>query len=125
MLRMGKQLLFIQTVLSEEDAYRYLTYTSGHQEFATTNERELWETFVRERWLYDRRLDLKRKLVEVAPFSKLGSERDQEVPGQIGTWLGWRIMQAYWRAHPELSLWEVLESSPNSAELIQQSNYRP
>ena len=34
-------------------------------------------------------------------------------------------MQAYWRAHPELSLWEVLESSPNSAELIQQSNYRP
>jgi len=125
MLRKGKQLIFIQTVLSEDDAYRYLTYDSGQKEFATTNERELWETFVRERWLYDRSLDLKRKLVEVAPFSKLGSERDQEIPGQIGAWLGWRILQSYWRAHPELSLWEVLEASPKSAELIQQSNYRP
>jgi hypothetical protein len=125
MLRTGKQLLFIQTVLSEADAYRYLTYTSAQQEFAASNERELWETMVRQRWLYDRSLDLKRKLVEVAPFSKLGSERDQEVPGQIGAWLGWRVMQAYWKAHPELSLWEVLESSPSSAELIQQSNYRP
>lgn len=125
MIRRGKQLLFIQTVLSESDAYRYLTYTSAQQEFAVANERELWETFVRERWLYDRRLDLKRKLVEVAPFSKLGTERDQEVPGQIGAWVGWRILQSYWRAHPELSLWDVLEGSPKSSDLIQQSKYRP
>lgn len=125
MLRAGKQLLFIQTVLSEADAYQYLTYTTAQQEFALANERQLWETMVRERWLYDRSMDLKRKLVEVAPFSKLGSERDQEIPGQIGVWIGWRIMQSYWRENPELSLWEVLESSPKSAELLQKSNYRP
>lgn len=125
MLRSGKQLLFIQTVLSEADAYQFLTYTTAQQEFAVANERQLWETMVRERWLYDRSLDLKRKLVEVAPFSKLGSERDQEIPGQIGAWIGWRIMQSYWREHPELSLWDVLESSPKSAELLQKSNYRP
>ena len=125
MLRKGKQLLFIQTVLGEEDVYRYLTYTATQQEFVAANERQLWETLVRERWLFDSRADLKRKLIEVAPFSKLGSERDQEIPGQIGAWFGWRIMQAYWKEHPNLSLWEVLESSPKSAELLQQANFRP
>ena len=125
MIRKGKQLLFIQTVLGEEDVYRYLTYSAEQREFAASNERALWETLVRERWLFDSRADLKRKLIEVAPFSKLGSERDQEVPGQIGAWFGWRIMQAYWKEHPDLSLWEVLESSPKSAELLQQANFRP
>ena len=80
---------------------------------------------MRERWLFDSRAHLKRKLIEVAPFSKLGSERDQEIPGQIGAWFGWRIMQAYWKEHPELNLWEVLEASPKSAELLQQANFRP
>lgn len=125
MLRRGKQLLFIQTVLGEADAYRYLTYSQAQQDFAVAHERELWETLVSQRWLYDRRPDLKRKLIEVAPFSKLGSERDAEIPGQIGAWFGWRILQAYWRAHPELGLWDVLEGGPASADLLQQSKYRP
>jgi hypothetical protein len=125
MLRKGKQLLFMQTVLGEDDVYRYLTYTAAQREFVAANERDLWETLVRERWLFDSRADLKRKLIEVAPFSKLGSERDQEIPGQIGAWFGWRIMQAYWKEHPELNLWEVLEASPKSAELLQQANFRP
>ena len=42
-----------------------------------------------------------------------------------GVWFGWRIMQAYWRSNPQLSLWEVLEASPKSAEILKQSNYRP
>ena len=125
MLRRGKQLLFIQTVLGEEDAYLYLTYSADQQAFLAENEAALWKSLARERWLFDNRADLKRKLVEVAPFSKMGSERDQEIPGQIGVWFGWRIMQAYWRSNPQLSLWEVLEASPKSTEILKQSNYRP
>jgi len=34
-------------------------------------------------------------------------------------------MQAYWRSNPQLSLWEVLEASPKSTEILKQSNYRP
>lgn len=125
MLRRGKQLLFIQTVLGEDDAYRYLMYGDTERAFAEAEERRIWEVFVRERWLFDNRVDLKRKLIEVAPFSKLGSERDRDIPGQIGAWLGWRIMQSYWRSHPELSFWEVLEGGPSGNDLLQQSSYRP
>ncbi|MFM1884170.1 MAG: gliding motility lipoprotein GldB, partial [Bacteroidota bacterium] len=96
----------------------------GDQAFMEENERELWGLFVSQRWLFDDAVDLKRKLILPAPFSKFGTPKDREIPGKAGVWFGWQILQSYWRKHPEVPLADLM-ATDNASSLFQQSGYRP
>ena len=124
MLSEAKTILFVQATLGDEAAVRALGYSSGDQAFMEENEADLWGLFVSQRWLFDDEVDLKRKLILPAPFSKFGTPKDREIPGKAGVWFGWQILQSYWRAHPEVSLREIM-AAESAQTLFQQSGYRP
>ncbi|MDG1252463.1 MAG: hypothetical protein P8N56_02180 [Schleiferiaceae bacterium] len=124
MLSEAKSVLFIQATLGDAAARRSLGYSSGDQSFLEENEAELWGIFVSQRWLFEDEIDLKRKLIQPAPFSKFGTPKDREIPGKAGVWFGWQILQSYWRQHPEASLQELM-AFDNAQSLFQQSGYRP
>jgi len=124
MLSEAKTILFVQATLGDDAAVRALGYSSGDQAFMEENEADLWSLFVNQRWLFDDEVDLKRKLILPAPFSKFGTPKDREIPGKAGVWYGWQILQSYWRQHPEVSLREIM-AAENAQSLFQQSGYRP
>ena len=124
MLSEAKTVLFIQATLGEEAARRALNYSTGDQSFMEENEADLWGIFVSQRWLFEDDVDLKRKLILPAPFSKFGTPKDREIPGKAGVWFGWQILQSYWRQHPEATLREIM-ANENAQSLFQQSGYRP
>ena len=124
MLSEAKTILFVQATLGDDAARRALGYSPGDQAFMEEHETELWGLFVSERWLFDDAVDLKRKLILPAPFSKLGTPKDREIPGKAGVWFGWQILQSYWRQHPEVRLADIM-ADPNATSLFQQSGYRP
>ena len=124
MISEAKTVLFVQATLGEDAALRTLGYTPGDHAFMEENEADLWGLFVGQRWLFNDEVDLKRKLIMPAPFSKLGTPKDREIPGKAGVWFGWQILQSYWRQHPESTLLEIMEFA-DAQSLFQQSGYRP
>ena len=124
MLFAAKEVLFVQSTLGEEAALRCMGYRPQDEAFLEEHERALWGLFITQRWLYDDAVDLKRKLVMPAPFSKLGTPMDRDVPGQIGVWFGWRILQSYWQEHPDMTLPQLM-SGASAQTLLQDSGYRP
>ncbi len=124
MLSEAKIILFVQATLGGDAALRALGYSAGDQAYMEENETDLWGIFVRHRWLFHDDVELKRKLILPAPFSKLGTQKDREIPGKAGVWFGWQILQSYWREHPETSLLDIMLYA-DAQMLFQHSGYRP
>ncbi len=44
-------------------------------------------------------------------------------PGNIGQWIGWRIVQKFAKLNPKLSVQEILATQPK--KIFEESKYRP
>lgn len=124
MINSGKSILFIQTMLGDSEAQKGLNMDVIQNQFMIDNEVALWKVLLKKKWLFDNSFDLKRKLIEPAPFSAFTTSNDQMIPGQAGTWFGWRILQNYWSQNPELDLSEIM-ADENVNLILQKSGYRP
>jgi len=47
-----------------------------------------------------------------------------EAPGRIANWIGLKIVESYFRQHPETSLQELIELQDSDA-FLQASKYKP
>jgi len=63
------------------------------------------------------------RFIYPAPFSKFYLELDSQSPGQIGKFIGLRIVQAYAERNPDTPLVKLLTLS--SEELFNKSLYKP
>jgi len=124
MIESGKSLLFIETILSESQALQALNISEKENNFLIENEVDLWKIILKNRWLFDNSLDLKRKLTQPAPFSSFNTPIDHKIPGQAGIWFGWKILKSYWAKNPQLTLREIM-SNENVNLILQKSGYRP
>ena len=124
MINSGKKILFIHTILGKDEAYQAMNISVDKYDFLEKNEKNLWTIILNQRWLFDKSFELKRKLIEPSPFSSFGTSIDQQIPGQVGIWFGWRILQSYWLANPELTLSQILDNE-NVNLILQKSGYRP
>ncbi|MBK8443668.1 MAG: hypothetical protein IPL35_09760 [Sphingobacteriales bacterium] len=61
------------------------------------------------------------KYVHEAPTS---SGMPPESPGNIGSWIGWRIVDSYMKKNPNLSL-EALIQMKDGQQILQASGYKP
>ncbi len=124
MINSGKSILFLQTILGESEAQKALNMNVIQNQFMIDNEVSLWKILLKKKWLFNTSFDLKRKLIEPAPFSAFTTSNDQMIPGQAGAWFGWRILQNYWSQNPELDLSEIM-ADDNVNLILQKSGYRP
>lgn len=124
MINSGKSILFLQTILGDSQAQKALNMDVIQNQFMINNESALWKVLLKKKWLFDNSFDLKRKLIEAAPFSAFTTSNDQIIPGQAGAWFGWRILQNYWSQNPELALSEIMDDE-NVNLILQKSGYRP
>ena len=47
-----------------------------------------------------------------------------ESPGNIGSWVGWQIVRAFMKKHPEVSFEELINNF-DAKEILFKSNYKP
>ncbi|HRE95399.1 MAG TPA: gliding motility lipoprotein GldB, partial [Flavobacteriales bacterium] len=60
-----------------------------------------------------------RKFCDESPFT---SGLPQNSPGRVGNWLGWMIVRAYMKDHPELKLPDLLDEK-NERKILK--SYKP
>src|SRR5690606_38376971 len=118
----GKLYYIMSTFLPKVDQPLVIGYTEDQWGWSLANEEYIWRYFISNELLFSTDSKLDDRFIEPAPFSKFYLELDNESPGRIGQFIGWRIVDAYMKNN-EVSLHELLEEP--AASLFKKSQYKP
>lgn len=124
MIYYGKLWYFLEKMLPQKEESIIAQYSPEHIAFCKQNERTIWAYFVENKHLFDTSNDLKRRFIEIAPFSKFRMKFDAETPGMIGRWVGWQIVRHYMNENPDITL-QQLGQETDSRKILKLSGYRP
>jgi hypothetical protein len=121
MIHQGKVQYFIDALFPEANDTLKMGYTKEQVNFCRENEAKMWTYMAEHKMLFTTdRMSIKR-FIDDAPYTSSFSEQS---PGRTGAWLGWQIVRAYMKAHPETKL-PALMANQNFQEILNQSGYQP
>ena len=123
MIQEGKSMYALEKLMPDASMDKLLKYTPKEYEFCMKNERSIWVYFIENNLLFDTSMDVKRRFMFPAPFSKFRTDLDTQSPGQIGMWIGYNIVKAY-ADNSELDLKNILKET-DSRKILKISNYKP
>lgn len=124
MVRRGIVRYFEMAMLPNIPDSLLFEFTQKEVEFCQKNEVNIWTYFVQEQLLFDTRIGTKQRFVMEAPFSKFGTDFDNQSPGRIAEWVGFQIVSSYMDEHPEMSLSELVQTT-DYQKLFRESKYKP
>ena len=125
MIYYGKILHALQRILPEEKPHNLVQYTEPGWQFCQKNEKMIWSFFVENQMLFQSTESLKRRFIREAPFSKFRTRFDNQTPGRIGRWLGWRIVESYARRNGDLAPLKEILNEKDSRKILRTSGYKP
>lgn len=128
MLQRGKEQYFLHKMLPGTADTTLFGFTQKQLDWCTHNEALIYNFFVHENLLYNKEAHSVMPYVNDGPYARglenaAGSENS--TPGNIGTWLGYRIVSAYMEQHPKTTLPELLMLQLDPAKVLDEANYRP
>lgn len=122
MVYYGKELYLKDKLMPEASDFIKIHYSEDELAWAEANEEPIWRNFIEREYLYSTEAKLSRRFLDPAPFSKFGLELDNESPGRIGRYIGWKLVRAFMDKN-EVSLQQMLKLP--SEEVFKKSNYKP
>lgn len=117
----GKHQYFMEQVMPYTDDSLRLGYTGEQVKWCFDNEQMIWQYFVQQDLLYKSDWQNNMHFMNDGPSTQGMPEGS---PGRIGSFVGWRIVQAYMKAHPEVTLQQLMDNK-DAMTIFQQSKYRP
>ncbi len=118
--RPGQATVFPEKVLPETPEEVRLGYTKEQLDFCKENEEMIWQYFVQNKLLYTTDWQDIMRYTGEGP----STQGPAGAPGQIGAYTGYRIVQAYMRRNPEVSL-EQLMATKDVMTIFSKAKYRP
>lgn len=122
MIYYGKMLYLIEQFAPFVPAYNVIGYTEDEYNWSVANEAEIWRYFIEKKLLFSTDTKLPGRFLNPAPFSKFYLELDNESPGMLGRYIGWKIVQSYMENN-DVSLQELI--SKDEVKLFQEAKYKP
>ena len=101
-----------------------LGYGPEEWDFLEANESNIWEVLVREKLLFSTDMMVRQRLSEPAPFSKLGTAMDGDIPGRVARYIGYKLVKSYAEHHRELSLKEIIKIR-DAQKFLRDAQYKP
>lgn len=121
LIDLGKQQYFLEKVLPEVPENIRLGYTKEQLKYCNENEEMIWQHFVQNKLLYTSDWqDIVRYTAEAPSTQGMPGE----VPGQVGIFTGYRIVQKYMEKHPDVTL-EKLLGTKDVMQIFNEAKYRP
>ncbi|WP_310991147.1 gliding motility lipoprotein GldB [Aequorivita marina] len=118
----GKQLYLKDLWLPNSSDAEKIGYTEAEYAWAEENELYMWQYFVEREMLYNTDPKLGARFINPAPFSKFYLEIDNESPGMLGRYLGWKIVRAYMERN-NTSAQQLMVTDAD--EIFKNSKYKP
>lgn len=118
----GKQLYLKDLWLPNASDAEKIGYTEKEYQWAEENELYMWRYFIESEMLYSTDPKLGARFIQPAPFSKFYLEIDNESPGMLGRYLGWKIVRSYMKNNNvEVKRLMIADAD----EIYKQSKYKP
>lgn len=118
----GKLYYLMSQWMPKEQYYDIIGFKQEQWEWSLANEAYIWRYFISNELLFSTDSKLDDRFINPAPFSKFYLELDNESPGRLGQFIGWRIVDAYMKNN-EVSLHELLKEP--AATVFKNSQYKP
>lgn len=118
----GKELYLKELWLPYTTDAEKIGYTEEEFQWAEENEEYMWRYFIEKELLYSTDPKLAARFVSPAPFSKFYLEIDNESPGMLGRYLGWKIVRAYMQNN-ETDVQQLMITDAD--EIFTNSKYKP
>ncbi|RYY40181.1 MAG: hypothetical protein EOO08_07545 [Chitinophagaceae bacterium] len=116
----GKQLYLLDHLLPDADDSLKTGFTGAQHKFIERNEGNIWSQLLRDENLYSVDPSTLQTYIGEAPFTQ---GLPEDAPGNLGPWLGWRIVQAYAKRNDKKTLKEILALPAKT--IYEESRYRP
>jgi len=121
MIYQGKIHYITSLLMDDEKIETIIGYTPEQWEWCKTYEKDMWQTLIQEKFLFSTDFQLRRKMLEDAPFTK---EFTQESPGRAGIFVGYRIVESYMEKNKNISPLELMQNT-DAQSILEKSGYRP
>ncbi len=121
MIQQGKVLYFLDAIFPEMNDTIKVGFTKKQLEFCKKSEAKMWTFLAEHKILFTTdRMSIKR-FIDDAPYTGPFTE---ESPGRTGVWLGWQIVRAYMKTHPDKKLPDLMNNQDFQG-ILNQSGYQP
>ncbi|GAB4094099.1 gliding motility lipoprotein GldB [Flaviaesturariibacter terrae] len=116
----GKQLFLLDHLLPDAPDSVKTGYTAAQLKFIASNEGNIWGELLKNENLYSIDPSTIQTYIGEAPFTQ---GLPEEVPGNIGPWIGWRMLRAYADRNSKKTLQEILATPART--IYEESRYKP
>ena len=113
-----------QLLVPGKQQHELLRYNKAELNWCEENEFNVWNYFVQKDLLFSKSKALNYRFFKPAPFSKFYLELDNQTPGEIGKWVGLRIVQSYAKSHSDMSVQRIINQS-DLMTFFHHSRYKP
>ncbi|MBN2164849.1 MAG: gliding motility protein GldB [Marinilabiliaceae bacterium] len=117
----GKALWFVKQMIPDIVDTLLFNYSKNELEWCKSNEEQMWASMVENKHVFSNEPLIVKKYIGDAPFTYYFG---QDSPGRAGTYIGFRIVEAYLKSNPEISLSDLM-TNHDAHIIIRQSGYRP
>lgn len=121
MIDNGKQLYIQRALMPYTPDSILLELPQTQVAWLQNNELEMWAHFLKEQLLYSTDFQKFRKLVDYSPNSP---GMPPEAPGRTANYIGLKIVEAFMRRFPSLSLQDLI-AQRDAQYILEQSRYKP
>lgn len=120
MLAKGKVLYMVENFLPNKNEKDVIKYDEKGWKFCVENEQQIWSYFLNKDLLYDTKFEQYKYITEAPTTYGMPSNS----PGRVGAWLGWQIVRAYMKEHPNTTMSELL-ALKDGQKFLNESKYKP
>jgi len=122
MIQRGKEQYFLSKVVPFAADTLRTGYTGAQAAWCAENETGIWNFFISENLLYETNLQKVLRYVTDGPNTP---QLPAEAPGNVGTFTGMRIVEAWMEAHPDATLQTLLADRTDAQKFLEDSGYKP
>lgn len=121
MIAYGKAYYFAKRMLPCVADSLLIGYSGREMEGSYAYENLIWSRLVQDEVLFSTSHLVKQKYLAERPKT---IEVGEECPGRIAQWVGWRIVEQYMQAHPDVTLPQLM-STRDAQTIFRESGYKP
>lgn len=117
----GKKVYILEHLLPEAHDTVLFEYTPQQLKWCRENKQEIWSYFLSQKLLYTTEMIKISKYIHPSPNAP---GMPPEAPGRTASFIGYELVKAYMKNHPEKNLMDLLQVE-DSQTFLQQARFKP
>lgn len=121
MIENGKKLYFLESIMPKKEKHILIGFKKKQLEWCENSEADIWAFYNEKDLFYSKNYMEHKKHVSDGPRT---AGMPKEAPGNVGSWVGWQIVNQYMEnANEKVSLEQLLQTDPKT--IMNKSKYKP